>query len=71
MRMQVSTNRGGWQMHGKSNVRAESRGIFLAKARSGWVLGRCGLNHNQKLRPLRQRKPLLLVRPHNETPKSG
>jgi hypothetical protein len=61
MRMRVSTNRGGWQMHGKSNVKAEPRPIFLAKAHSGWVLGRCGLNHNQKLRPLCHRKPPLLV----------
>jgi len=31
MRMQVSTNRGGWQMRGKSSVKAESRGNFPGK----------------------------------------
>jgi hypothetical protein len=31
MRMQVSTNRGGWQMRGKSSVKAESRGDFPGK----------------------------------------
>jgi hypothetical protein len=43
MRMRVSTNRGGWQMRGKSSVKAESLSDFLAKAHSGWVLGRSGL----------------------------
>jgi hypothetical protein len=28
MRMRVSTNRGGWQMRGKSSVKAESRDDF-------------------------------------------
>jgi hypothetical protein len=42
MRMQVSTNRGGWQMRGKSSVKAES-GRFSAKAHSGWVLAAAGL----------------------------
>jgi hypothetical protein len=31
MPMQVSTNRGGWQMRGKSSVKAESRGNFPGK----------------------------------------
>jgi hypothetical protein len=32
MRMQVSTNRGGWQMQGKSSVKTESQGNFPGKA---------------------------------------
>jgi hypothetical protein len=31
MRMQVSTNRGGWQMRCKSSVKAEPRGNFPGK----------------------------------------
>ena len=72
MRMRVSTNHGGWQMHGKISVKTESRGRFFSqKAHFGWVLGHWGLNHNQKLRRLRQRKPLFLVWVRNQPPKSG